>query len=216
MLYDFFELLAGPGGRKKHLARWAGWTLMTAIGWGVAGWGGLPVGRAVVVEGSTAVIVSVALNMALLGGLIGALIGVSQGLYLRHQLRNVWWWIPATGLGWGVGLPVAMLLNLLAGLGLSAALYGVFIGVSVGFAQWLVLNREFTPARRWVWANVVGLPLGVALAGTVERTLLQSTETQGGFVGYALFAALVAGLVVGLITGVPMVVMLQRRERGEA
>ncbi len=215
MLYDFYLLLQNPRTRTIALPLWGLWTLATAAGWGLAGFAGLPVGRVMVAEGSVGVIFSVAFNMGLLGALIGALIGVFQWLFLRRRIPLAGWWILATALGWGVGLPAALLINLLAGVGLSAFLYGVVVGGMVGAAQWVLLKRFTTPAGRWVWASVVAFPVGISVSGLVEQV--------GWFAAAILWDRLhwwmaisggAAGIVVGMWTGITLLALFWHMKRG--
>lgn len=212
MLYDFYILIRESKTRQRALSRWVLWAFVTTAGWLLAGFSGLPVGRAVVVEGSTSVILSVALNLGLLGALIGGLIGASQWYFLRRRVRQAGWWVVATAFGWGIGLPLALLINLLAGLGLSAVLYGVLIGLAVGVAQWFVLRRTIPHAGRWIWVTTVAFPIGIAVSGAIESGLL--TRSSGDLAQAMWLAAIaggVAGLVVGSITGITLVALLSSR-----
>jgi len=217
VLYDFYILVRDSQTRQQALNMWTIWALVTTVGWLLAGFSGLPLGRAVVVEGSTDVILSVALNMGLLGALIGGLIGTSQWYFLRRRVRLAGWWVVATALGWGVGLLVALLLNLLAGLGLCAGLYGVVIGLAVGTAQWLVLRQTTPQAGKWIWVTVVALPVGIAFSGVIESGLL--ARSSGGLAQarwLAAFAGGMAGLLVGAITGMTLVALLSGLRKTEA
>ena len=208
MIYDFMLLLQNPHTRDQARRRWGLFTILTALGWMAAGLTGLPVGRVVLVEGSAQVIVEVALSMSLLGILTGGLAGIGQWLFLRRRFAGGDWWLPASALAWGLGLPAALIANLLAGLGLSVALYGLVIGASSALLQWLCCRRIITKPGRWLWANLLALPLGVAGAGWMDQALLVATGGRWGLARWetALSAGL-AGLIVGLLTGVALVEM---------
>ncbi len=208
MIYDFFLLLQNPHTRDRARRHWAIFTLLTTLGWMAAGLTGLPVGRVVLVEGSAGVIFEVALSMSLLGILTGGLTGVGQWLYLRRRFSGAFWWLPASALGWGLGLPAALLANLLAGLGLSVALYGLVIGASCALFQSLFCRAIVLKPGRWLWANLLALPLGVAGAGWLDRALLIVTDGRWGLARWeTALSAGIAGLIVGLLTGIALVEM---------
>lgn len=217
MLYDFIFLLRNPYLRRRTLSQWLLWVFLTITGWTLAGLSGLPVGRVVIAEGSIGVIFSVSLTMGLLGTLIGGLIGAGQWFFLRRRVVGAAYWVPATALGWGFGLPMALLVNLLAGLGLSAALYGLIIGATVSAMQWALCQKVIVRPWRWGWANLIGMPVGIFSAGILERSLLESLPVMWGLSSWrpALTGA-VAGLFVGFFTGIVLVVMLSTRDSQEA
>jgi hypothetical protein len=217
MFYQFYLLLQQPRVRGRALKHWGFWALATAFGWALAGFAGLPIGRVVFAEAGARAVLSVLMTMGIFGTLIGAMIGTSQWLYLRWRIREARWWIPATALGWGVGLPLALSLNMLAGFGLSALLYGVVIGAAVGLIQWLLLKRCASSAARWIPISVVALPVGIALAGMVDQQLAVGSSAAWEQMrwGTALSGG-VAGLFVGLLTGITLLVLLsRRRESGQ-
>lgn len=186
--------------------------MATALGWGLAGFTGLPIGRVMFAEADVRAMVSVLGTMGLFGTLIGAMIGTSQWMYLRWRIREASWWIPATALGWGLGLPLAVWLNLWAGFRLSAILYGVVIGIAVGLGQWLLLKRWTAPAGRWILISAVALPVGMLLVGMVDQQWV--AESHAGWEQMRWGTALaggVAGWFVGLLTGVTLLVLLARR-----
>jgi hypothetical protein len=215
MFYEFYLFFQQPRMRGRALKHWALWVMATTFGWSLAGFAGfgLPVGRVVFEEAGMSTILSAITTMGLFGMLIGGMIGASQWIYLRWRIREASWWIPATALGWGLGLPLALLINVLAGLGLSAILYGVVIGAAVGLGQWVLLRRWTAPAWHWVQISVVALPIGIALAGLVDQRL--AVSPGGEWEQMRWFTALsggVAGLFVGLLTGVTLLVLLSRRK----
>lgn len=215
MIYDFYLLLRNPHLRKKILLLWLAWVLATAIGWAAAGLTGLPIGRVVVVEGGPRAILSVAANMGLIGALIGGLVGAGQWLFLRHRVRGAGMWFFGTAAGWGVGLPLALIVNFLFGLGISAGIYGLFVGAGVGLMQWAVSRRVVPDFMRWLPANLLAYVLGISGAGWLERYLLVSTGGVWGAAGWqtALTASL-AGMIVGLVTGTALLLMLVRTDWG--
>ncbi len=96
---------------------------------------------------------------------IALLIGSLQYGLLRRYLPHMGWWIPATVLGYSLG----MLLTL----GLRGALvyletaepfyeswtknmFFILLGLSIGACQWLLLRRRLPRAGWWIIANIVG------------------------------------------------------------
>jgi hypothetical protein len=163
--------------------------------------------------GGTEAVLSLLGTMGVFGMLIGALIGGSQWMYLRWRIRGAIWWIPATAVGWGVGLPFAVLVNFLAGSGFPAIIYGVFVGAAVGLGQWTLLKRRTTPAGRWILMSVVALPIGIMIAGLIEQGLRFEFGANWEQVRWlTALSAGMAGLVVGLLTGVTLLVLLANRK----
>jgi len=217
MIYDFILLLRNPFTRKQTITQWLVFTLVTALGWTAAGFSGLPVGRVVVVEGGTRVILEVLASMSLLGALIGALTGAGQWVYFRRRYDRALLWLPGTALGWGLGLPAALFVNFLAGLGLSAALYALIIGALVALLQWLFCRQIIPRLGRWIWANLIALPLAVLASGWLDQGLLIATGGQWGLHRWqtALSGGL-AGLIFGLITGIALAAFLASDNPEEA
>lgn len=212
MFYQFYLLLQRPQTRGRAFKHWALWATATALGWGLAGFAGLPIGRVVFAEAGTRAVLSVLGTMGLFGTLIGAMIGASQWMYLRWRVRGANWWVPATALGWGVGLPLALLLNLWAGFGLSALLYGIMIGATVGLTQWFLLNRWTNFAGRWILISMVTVPLGIALAGVVDQSLAANAQAAWEQMRWGTaFSGGIAGMFVGFLTGITLLVLLSRR-----
>jgi len=87
---------------------------------------------------------------ALLGGTVaGIVLGLGQALVSRKRL-DLRRWIPATGVGMGVGLLIgAVVVDYGTSLG-ELALMGFLTGIVLGVAQAFALPRE--ARRRWLWA----------------------------------------------------------------
>ena len=118
----------------------------------------------------------------LVGGLIltglalltsGLFVGIFQWLVLQGRLPYAWRWIVATSAGWIAGYLIAFFL-----LPQELSFFeGMFIGLTTGIAQWIVLRRELHWAGWWIIFSVIGwttgltlLP-GVMLTGTMAGTL---------------------------------------------
>lgn len=217
MIYDFVLLLQNPHLRTKILTRWLTWVLATALGWAAAGLTGLPIGRVVVVEGGFRALLSVAGSMSLIGSLIGGLVGAGQWLFFRRRRPGAGLWLFATAAGWGLGLPLALVVNFYFGLGISAGLYGLFVGAGVALLQWLACRPVVPDLFRWLVANLLAYVLGISGAGWLERSLLIASGGAWGAAGWqtALTAGL-AGVIAGLVTGIALLVMLVRQEGGNS
>ena len=209
MIYDFILLLKNPFLRKKSLLIWAAWALATTAGWFAAGLTSLPIGRVVVVEGGTAAILSVAGSMSLIGALIGALVSTGQWFFLRRRFPAAYWWVLSGSIGWGLGLPLALVINLMFGLGISAGLYGLFVGAVVALMQRLLFPAAVQNFMRWFSASLLAFVLGISGAGWLERSLLISTQGAWGAQSWQTgLTAGGAGMIVGLVTGIVMTQML--------
>jgi hypothetical protein len=130
---------------------------------------------------------------ALLGGAVtGVVLGAGQALVSRKRLdpRK---WIPATGVGMGVGLLLgAVVVDYGTSLG-DLALMGLLTGVVLGPAQALALPRE--TRLRWVWA--AALPLLWALGWTV--TTLGGISVENQFTIYGAYGAVTFSALSGLL-----------------
>ena len=134
---------------------------------------------------------------ALLGGAVaGLVIGVGQTLATLGRL-DIRRWVPATGLGMGLGL---LLGAVTVGYGTSLAdlaLMGALTGLILGPAQALALPRG--THRRWLWA--AAMPALWALgwtATTLGGIAVDKQFTVFGAYGAVTFSAL-SGLLLLLL-----------------
>ena len=138
------------------------------------------------------------------GVIIGSALGIAQGLVVRRRFAPIGWWVLLSIVGFGVGkgLPDA------ANAGLSGVvgygLTGAVIGLSVGIAQWFVLQRRVPQPAWWVPANVVAWALGWAIIGSAEAAI--GWPSLQVYVVGAIGAA-----VAGLITGLTLVSLSRSR-----
>ncbi len=212
MIYDFVLLLRNPFLRSKALSIWTAWILATTIGWFFAGSTSLPIGRVVVVEGGASAILSVAGSMSLIGSLIGALASTGQWYFLRQRYSNAYLWLIATSAGWGIGLPLALMINLFFGLGISAGLYGLFVGAVVALLQWALFHRVIPRLSRWLPANMLAFALGISGAGWLERTMLTASGGSWGAQSWQTAStSALAGAIVGAITGIALTLMTLKK-----
>jgi hypothetical protein len=134
---------------------------------------------------------------------IGLLTGSLQYGLLRRYLPRMGWWMPATLLGYALGLLLTLLLReALISSGTAAAFYQssaqnvsfVFLGLSIGMAQWLLLRRRLPRAGWWIVANVVGWGLLALIIG--------------GMLG--LFGIMALGLLPSSVTAVMLGLLMNQ------
>jgi hypothetical protein len=130
---------------------------------------------------------------ALLGGLVaGLVLGAGQALVSRRRLdpRR---WIPATGIGMGLGL---LLGAAAVGYGTSLgelAVMGAVTGVPLGVAQALALPRQVH--RRWAWG--AAMPVLWALGWTV--TTLGGISVDNQFTIFGAYGAVTFSALSGVL-----------------
>jgi hypothetical protein len=109
---------------------------------------------------------------------IGFSFGIMQWLILRRYMPRAGWWVLVSTLGWILGFGVLALAdkfaqNLVTSAiqpEVSALVFFLAAGVSVGILQWLVLRRHMLQAGWWVLANVVGWGiLGLIVGKSLDR-----------------------------------------------
>jgi hypothetical protein len=163
---------------------WRSWLIWTAgfLAFPLAGLAGSgTVGR---VDGPLA---------AWLGGTVtGFVLGAGQTLASRRRL-DARRWIPATGLGMGVGLLLgATTVDFHTSLA-DLILMGAITGVVLGPAQALALpGRTY---RRWIWA--VAMPILWALGWSV--TTLGGIDVDNQFTIYGAYGAVTFSALSGLL-----------------
>jgi hypothetical protein len=163
---------------------------------------------------------SVTVVGAVLGGVVeGAAVGTVQWGLLRPWLPGLGvsfvfatiaaaaaaWFLgmaPATGLQWAadgstatdsVGPPLWLM-------PLAGLLAGAVLGALFGAVQALVLRRHVGRAHRWVWANLLGWAVGMAVIMTGAAVPSASWPTTHLLLLAAL-TGVIAGLGVGAVTG---------------
>ncbi len=171
-----------PRSYLRWLAGWFGRVLATGTGWGagaLVGW---------LLEGA------IDARVAPLG--FGLVVGLSQWLVLRPILHwtDGLWWVPATGLSWGV-----------CGFVLSTPALGLIVGLVVGLVQCWILGRWQLDPGSWALVSWMG---GLVL-------VLDPLALDGGALANALtwpLAAFVFGAMLGVgygaITGVRAAALL--------
>jgi hypothetical protein len=109
---------------------------------------------------------------------VGLSFGIMQWLILRRYMPRAGWWVLVSTLGWILGFGVLALAdkfteNLVTGAiqpEVSALVFFLAAGASLGILQWLVLRRHMLQAGWWVLANVVGWGiLGLIVGKSLDR-----------------------------------------------
>jgi len=132
------------------------------------------------------------------GLIIGSAVGIAQWLVLRRRFAPIGWWVVFSIVGFGVGKAIADAATPGIAATVGYGLSGAVIGVSVGIAQWLVLQRHLPRAGWWVPANVAAWAVGWTVISFAEDA-----------VGWPILTVYVVGTigaaVAGIITGIALV-----------
>ena len=138
----------------------------------------------------------------------GAMIGFGQWLVLRRWVDRAWWWILASGAGWGGAIALGMTTyGIFAAelrwevVGMAMTLPVIFFGV--GLFQWLLLRRWVRRAGWWLLASGLSSLTPLVLF-YVFYVLLQPQATEGG--NSPAFLAL-DSVLRGLFSGVALVLL---------
>jgi len=158
------------------------------------------------VEGTNLRVLEFVTN-GLLGLMEGLLLGLFQWVALRGRIKQASGWIPATALGYGLGLvgfwgafvlitgnqlPEGTPIEWAFELGL---LRSGLLGLTLGLLQWLVLRGQF---RGHVWW------IPVVILAIIGAWFTQWFLSEG-----------LAYVVFGAVTGIPLTLMLAARERAK-
>jgi hypothetical protein len=185
------------------------WVLVSAIG-GVAAYFAVPlIGSAAALGLFNETIPGLVFAGAPMGGaLAGLLVGAGQWLVLRRYQARAWVWVPATIIGWSLGLfaTTGLFFWLVQdGLGYITLILPMALGGGViAYAQGLILRRWMRITTSWwILANAMGLVVGWIIALGLASGASQSASLPPG-AGLAVLGAL-HGAFVGLESGVAIV-----------
>jgi hypothetical protein len=150
---------------------------------------GLVIGDTVVVNGVEHITEDY-LVMYFLAPVMGLVTGAVQYGLLRRILACMGGWVLATAGGWLLGMFLIMAFLRLQWMVLAQTdLAFLVMGLSIGFAQWLVLRRRLPGAGWWIVASLLGW--GLAALANSSNTINQYTMLLLGFLpGCATAAAL--------------------------
>ena len=133
-----------------------------------------------------------------LGNLIGGLfVGVAQWFVLKDKLKESSWWILATALGSAIGGLTFAIIGVAAFSVLGFLVANIVGGISVGVAQWLILQRQLPRSNHWILISAVAWTIG----GTIGNVI----AFAGG--GLAI-GGLACGLIFGFVTGSQLVLLI--------
>jgi hypothetical protein len=161
----------------------------------------------------------------------GAAVGVVQWLLLRTAFRLAWPWVLVTAAGWGCAITLAgwgvtqFLAWLLVVLPWRRYLFGpplweihallglagMLLGLAIGAAQGVTLQRYLPAAWRWTLACVVAWPLGLQFVPRLPR-MPSGWLLRDRFMGAMeadLPALVLAGAVYGLLTAAALAGMMR-------
>ncbi|NJC96039.1 MAG: hypothetical protein FIB03_06845 [Anaerolineae bacterium] len=100
---------------------------------------------------------------------IGLSTGALQYVLLRKVLPRMGWWVPATVGGWLLGVFLLALPGWLGWTGTppdNLDLVFLVMGLAIGTAQWVLLQRRLARAGWWIAANILGWGLlGLTIPG---------------------------------------------------
>ncbi len=183
------------------------WTLAFVMGELVGFVPPAVVGATLASAGASDLVLVVGLTLA--GSLEGAAIGVAQALVLARYAPHIdnRDWVVATaaaaGFAWFVGMGGGALMGTdVAPPALLAALLTPAWGAALivmGCAQWRVLRRTVSHAKRWVWVVAGAWLIGVTIP---VAALSSAPDDWPGWVhaGIGVLAAVAMGFTVGAIT----------------
>lgn len=89
----------------------------------------------------------------------GFAIGIMQWLVIRDRIRNAWRWGIASGVGWGIGVGIA----LFAIPDEYVFPYGIIVGTTTGVAQWLILHGEVYYSGWWILISIIAWFTGLSM-----------------------------------------------------
>ncbi len=86
-------------------------------------------------------------------------VGIFQWLVLQGRITRPWRWVIATFIGWMIGYIITLSVFPQE----FASLEGSIIGLTTGFAQWIILRREMHWAGWWIVFSIIGWITGLTL-----------------------------------------------------
>lgn len=165
---------------------------------------------ALTADASAAVVLPVLL---LAGAAEGAMLGAGQALVLRRALPalNTRHWITATAaaasFAYFVGLAPSTWAAQLRDwppllLWPAAAILGVALLLSIGFAQWLVLRRHLSRSARWIATTAGAWLLGLAVFLGVTMPLWQPGQSLPTTIAIGVLGGLLMAATTSAVTAI--------------
>jgi hypothetical protein len=176
-------------------------------------------------------------NFFLLLFLLGLFIGLGQWTVINFRLKRVWSWIPATAIGFPLGLYISIFVVSISFIILdfpetpsypeySEYSYSAYLahsevwnqwfelmvamgtGVFTGLLQWLALQREMEPPLKWLLIS----GLSLAIAYKISVIFYHANANTPAYSSFSIPPWLIFGLVFGLTTGAFVGPLLLRAE----
>ena len=186
-----------------------GWIVLTAVGLCL----GLSIGLAI--SAPIEVLVGMMLVTPVMLGFVGAVLGASQWFALQLSFPTGILWIAVTAVGMAVGMTSGVVLVEVIGQAIlgeqprlfslpmlqqaaGLTLIGVITGISVGFAQWLVLRKLAEGMHKWILVSFIGFGLGLPVGAIISNLTIGGLA---GIAGFSLFL-IISGMLIGSITGI--------------
>lgn len=131
-----------------------------------------------------------------------------KGSRIALDWLELWFvWVLVTGIGWSVGLVIALVVAKGASLAVSSQasllVSGVVVGALIGLTQWVVLRPEVRGVGWWVLATAIGWVAALMVTAFVAPI---TGPTSGGVIG---------GLLGGLVWGLAQWLALRSTTRGK-
>jgi len=154
--------------RPGDFAFWIWWVLATTIS--------LFVGMLLGFTGIGEALVA----LAVFGITCGGIIGITQWFVLRPYIKQAYWWILVTSIGWAVGwIAIDVLINRYSdnwpSFIIFIATFGVTLGFILGLMQWMVLKRLVAKSIWWIVGsistNVVSSAIGFFVAQMLSKSV---------------------------------------------
>lgn len=112
-------------------------------------------------------------------------------------------WILASAIGWPVGSILAIVISY-AVVNLfypkeTNLVVGLFLGLAIGFAQWLITRKTIPVRSWWIWACAIGAGIPFIAVVVVEETGIEFPAVLQGEILSRTLIGLACGLLAGLL-----------------
>ena len=164
------------------------WVVATSIGW-LVGFTICEIIEAILDFFANFSLGSLGLSGGVDGIVLGGSMGIAQWIVLNRKVPRAGWWILATIVGFVIVKVTGGGITSAVDGALGVVLTGALLGAALGVPQWLVLDRGYERAARWILMST--LTWGVAWpVGVASDLVLTSGSGWGFFVGALIGGAL--------------------------
>ena len=175
----------------SHLqASWLPWFPVTGGGWTI----GLIVAAAV--TKLAGLVLPMQVDLVIAGIAAGMVLGLAQWFTLHPEVRGVGSWMTASGIGWTIGVGLAVLAAMMTNSFVGTLIGAILGSLAFGFAQWLALRPEARTRSGWLFLTIVGwaasMTLGIFLGAGSPSTPIDTIVqiAQDGAVGLVIIGLL--------------------------